>query len=115
MSCCTAPAAKPAGGTGPTCWRSTANGYRSASRIDLLRNLARHVRDNAPLLASLSQTRAFTAFVQAVRDHPGPTRIPAEWVDRAEDRYQVHSIDKIVESAAETMSLFSELGVPWAK
>jgi predicted dehydrogenase len=82
--------------------------------IDLLRNLARHVRDNAPLVAPLSQTRAFTAFVQAVRDHPGPRRIPAEWVDRADDRYLVHSVDKVVESAAETMSLFSELGVPWA-
>jgi hypothetical protein len=35
-------------------------------------------------------------------------------VDRAEDRYLIHSVDKVVESAAETMSLFSELGVPWA-
>lgn len=86
--------------------------------IDLLRNLARHVRDKAPLVAPLSQTRAFTAFVQAVRDHPGPRPIPPDWVDTADTgpdrRYLVHNVDKFVESAAESMSLFSELDVPWA-
>ncbi|MBP2327446.1 putative dehydrogenase [Kibdelosporangium banguiense] len=86
--------------------------------IDLLRNLARHVRDKTPLVAPLSQTRAFTAFVQAVRDHPGPQPIPPGWVDTMDEgpqrRHTVHGIDKFVESAAETMSLFSELGVPWA-
>jgi predicted dehydrogenase len=89
-----------------------------AQPIDLLRNLARHVRDKAPLVAPLSQTRAFTAFVQAVREHPGPTSIPADWVDTVDDgpfrRYAVHGVDKFVESAAENMSLFCELGVPWA-
>jgi predicted dehydrogenase len=86
--------------------------------IDLLRNLARHVRDKAPLVAPLSQTRAFTAFVQAVRDHPGPRPVPPEWVHTVDDgmdrRYVVHGVEKAVESSAQSMALFSELGVSWA-
>jgi len=86
--------------------------------IDLLRNLANHVRHGMPLVAPLSQTRAFTAFVQAVRDDTGPSRIPAEWVravdDGPERRYVVHGVDNLVEEAAEGMALFSELGVAWA-
>ncbi|MEV4313618.1 Gfo/Idh/MocA family oxidoreductase [Actinocrispum sp. NPDC049592] len=86
--------------------------------IDLLRNLAGHVRDRTPLVAPLSHTRAFTAFVQAVRDSAGPTRIPAQWVQSIDDglerRYVVHGVDRLVEAAAEEMALFSELGVAWA-
>jgi predicted dehydrogenase len=96
------------------------NGERvpAGTPIDLLRNLARHVQDRTPLVAPLSQTRAFTAFVQAVRDHPGPKPIPPDWVDTVDNgpdrRYVVHRIDKVVESAAESMTLFSEQGVSWA-
>jgi predicted dehydrogenase len=86
--------------------------------IDLLRNLAGHIRDRAPLVAPLSQTRAFTAFVQAVRDDAGPVTIPPQWVDMIDDgldrRYVVRGIDRLVENAAESMTLFSEQGVPWA-
>ncbi len=86
--------------------------------IELLRDLARHIKDKTPLVAPLSQTLAFTAFVQAVRDHPGPKAIPPEWVDTAGDgperRYIVRRVGKFVESVAENMVLFSEMGVPWA-
>ncbi|CAM3303207.1 Gfo/Idh/MocA family oxidoreductase [Kibdelosporangium persicum] len=96
------------------------NGERvpAGTPIDLLRNLVMHVRDKTPLVAPLSQTRAFTAFVQAVRDHPGPRRVAADWVYSVdtglERRYVIDRADKFVESAAESMALFSELGVPWA-
>ncbi|MET0238112.1 MAG: Gfo/Idh/MocA family oxidoreductase [Kibdelosporangium sp.] len=86
--------------------------------IDLLRNLARHVEDKAPLVASLSQTRAFTAFVQAVRDHPGPRTVPADWVTTMDEGprrwYAVHQVDKFVAAGAESMALFTEQGAPWA-
>lgn len=92
---------------------------RADAPTDLLRNLVRHVEEKIPLLAPLSRTRAFTAFVQAVRDHPGPRPIPSEWVDTADERedrrYVVRRVEKFVESAAEELALFSELGVPWAK
>jgi predicted dehydrogenase len=95
------------------------NGERvsTGTPIDLLRNLVRHVQDRAPLVAPLSQTRAFTAFVQAVRDDPGPKPIAGKWLDAVDDgrdrRYVVHGVDEFVESAAQDMALFSELGVPW--
>jgi predicted dehydrogenase len=86
--------------------------------IDLLRNLVRHVRNRTPLAAPLSHTRAFTAFVQAVRDDTGPTPIPADWVDTVDHgldrRYVVRGVDRLVADAAESMALFSELGVAWA-
>jgi predicted dehydrogenase len=86
--------------------------------IDLLRNLARHVRDRTPLAAPLSQARAFTAVVQAVGEDSGPTPIPREWIATAEHgpdrRFVVHGVDRLVENAAESMVLFSELGVSWA-
>jgi predicted dehydrogenase len=85
---------------------------------DLLRDLAMHVQRGTPLLAPLSQTRAFTAFVQAVRDAAEPELIPAGWVREVDEgpdrRYVVHDIDRLVEQAAENMVLFSGLGVPWA-
>ncbi|MFC0105380.1 Gfo/Idh/MocA family protein [Kibdelosporangium aridum] len=96
------------------------NGERvpAGTPIDLLRNLVMHVKDRTPLVAPLSQTRAFTAFVQAVRDHSGPRRVSADWVYTVdagmERRYVIDRADKFVESAAESMALFSELGVPWA-
>lgn len=92
---------------------------RADPPTDLLRDLVQHVREKTPLAAPLSVTRAFTAFVQAVRDHPGPKAIPPEWVDTADEdsdrRYIVRRVEKAVEAAAEEMALFSELGVPWVK
>jgi hypothetical protein len=85
---------------------------------DLLRNLVNHVRHRTSLVAPLSHTRAFTAFVQAVRDDTGPAPIPAECVQAVDDglerRYVVRGVDRLVEEAAERMALFSELGVAWA-
>ncbi|MFD8493060.1 Gfo/Idh/MocA family protein [Amycolatopsis sp. NPDC059657] len=86
--------------------------------IGLLRDLVTHVRDKTPLAAPLAHTRAFTAFVQAVRDHPGPKSIPPAWVGTADEgterRYVVDRIAESVETAADEMLLYSELGVPWA-
>lgn len=86
--------------------------------IGLLRDLVSHVTDKTPLVAPLSDTRAFTAFVQAVRDHAGPRPIQPHWVNTADEgaerRYVVRRIGESVQSAAESMLLYSELGVPWA-
>ncbi|MGW0515775.1 Gfo/Idh/MocA family protein [Crossiella sp. NPDC003009] len=86
--------------------------------VDLLRDLVRHVGEGTPLAAPLDQTRAFTAFVQAVRDAPEPKAIAAEWAEQLESgperRYAVCGIGEAIESAAERLRLFSEQGVPWA-
>jgi predicted dehydrogenase len=91
---------------------------RAGLPAELLRDLVRHVEEKTALAAPLAHTRAFTAFVEAVRDHPGPKPIPPEWVDVADEgperRYLVRGVEKAVESVAEEMALFSELGVPWA-
>ncbi|RSD09536.1 Gfo/Idh/MocA family protein [Amycolatopsis eburnea] len=84
---------------------------------DLLVNLVEHVRDGVPLRAPLSATRAFTALVEAVRDAPEPRPLPAEWVravGTGADRHDVvPGIDAAVDTAAERLALFSELGLPW--
>ncbi|WP_410621064.1 Gfo/Idh/MocA family protein [Amycolatopsis sp. cmx-8-4] len=77
---------------------------------DLLTNLVRHVRDQVPLLAPLSVTRAFTAFVEAVRGAPEPRPLPAE---RDGDRFVVPGVDAAVDDAAGRLALFSELDPPW--
>lgn len=84
---------------------------------DLLANLVDHVRDGVPLLAPLAATRAFTALVEAVRDAPEPLPLPAGWVqavDTGPDRhFVVPGVDRDVDTAADRLSLFSELALPW--
>ncbi|EOD58445.1 Gfo/Idh/MocA family protein [Amycolatopsis vancoresmycina] len=87
---------------------------------DLLRNLIAHHRDPAgvPLLAPLSRTRAFASVVEAVRDAPSPSRIPAGWIrtvgEGASRHPVVRGIGEEVAVAADRLALFSEIGVPWA-
>ncbi|SFW83748.1 Gfo/Idh/MocA family protein [Amycolatopsis australiensis] len=88
--------------------------------VDLLRNLVAHHRDPAdvPLLAPLSATRAFASVVEAVRDAPSPSRIPAGWIRTAGEGASRHpvvrGIGEEVAVAADRLALFSEIGVPWA-
>ncbi|WP_328615930.1 Gfo/Idh/MocA family oxidoreductase [Amycolatopsis sp. NBC_00355] len=77
---------------------------------DLLTNLVRHVRDQVPLLAPLTRTRAFTALVEAVRGAPEPRPLPAV---RDEDRFVVPGVDAAVDDAAGRLALFSELDLSW--
>lgn len=82
---------------------------------DLLANLVGHLRDGVPLLAPLAATRAFTALVEAVGDAPEPRRLPqARAVGSGpERRFVVPDVDRVVDTAAERLALFSELAVPW--
>ncbi len=87
---------------------------------DLLRNLIAHRLDpdGVPLLAPLSGTRAFASVVEAVRDAPSPSRIPAGWIRSVGEGASRHSvvrgIGEEVAVAADRLALFSEIGVPWA-
>lgn len=87
-------------------------------RVDLLDNLLAH-RDNpaVPLLSPLSATRTFTAVVEAIGKAPDPARIPDQYLSELdsgdERRLIVSTVDKMVRAAAEGLSTFTELGVPW--
>ncbi len=87
---------------------------------DLLRNLIAHHLDpdGVPLLAPLAGTRAFASVVEAVRDAPSPSRIPAGWIrtvgEGASRHPVVRGIGEEVAVAADRLALFSEIGVPWA-
>ncbi|WP_447041232.1 Gfo/Idh/MocA family protein [Streptomyces sp. DSM 118878] len=87
-------------------------------RTDLLRNLVDHVLGHAELLAPPAATGAFMRVVEAVRVAPDPEPLPpGAWRaapgERAERRI-VQGIDGLVAVAADSLSLYSELGAPWA-
>ncbi|NBM18299.1 Gfo/Idh/MocA family protein [Streptomyces sp. GC420] len=87
-------------------------------RTDLLENLLAHLRDGTPLLAPPEATGAFMKVVEAVRTAPDPQPLPAgSWRTERHgetERRVVPGIDGLVAAGADTLSLFSELGVPWA-
>lgn len=92
---------------------------RSYPRTDLLENLVAHARDRSvPLLVPPESTDAFMAVVEAVRTAPEPAAVPARYqrVNRSGPypRHVVGGVDDAVDQTAETLSLFSELGLPWA-
>ncbi|MFJ6075436.1 Gfo/Idh/MocA family protein [Streptomyces sp. NPDC093065] len=85
-------------------------------RTDLLENLVDHLTTGAPLLVAPDETGAFMRVVEAIRRAPDPEPLPAAAWRRApdEDRRVVPGIDALVAAAADTLSLYSELGAPWA-
>ncbi|MEU5576592.1 Gfo/Idh/MocA family oxidoreductase [Streptomyces huasconensis] len=88
-------------------------------RTDLLENLVEHLMGRAPLLVPPAATGAFMRVVEAVRLAPDPVALPADaWHavpgERAERRV-VEGIDGLVAVAADTLCLYSELGVSWAR
>lgn len=85
-------------------------------RTDLLENLAAHLTDGTPLLVPPDETGAFMQVVEAIRRAPDPVPLPAGAWHRVpgEDRRVVPGIDGLVAAAADTLSLYSELGAPWA-
>jgi hypothetical protein len=60
----------------------------------------------------------FMAIVEAVRTAPDPVAIPAparvRVTDEFGERLTVSGIDELVTASSETLSLYSELGAPWA-
>ncbi|WP_405732560.1 Gfo/Idh/MocA family protein [Streptomyces sp. NBC_01537] len=92
---------------------------RTYRRTDLLENLVAHVRDGDRLLVPPDTTGAFMKVVEAVRTAPDPVPLPegSAWHTVAGERSGrrvVRGIDGMVAASAETLSLFSELGAPWA-
>ncbi|CAL9610576.1 hypothetical protein SUDANB145_05609 [Streptomyces sp. enrichment culture] len=85
-------------------------------RTDLLENLLDHLADGTGLLVTPDGTGAFMRVVEAIRRAPDPRPLPETAWHRiaAEARRVVPGVDALVESAAGTLSLYSELGAPWA-
>ncbi|MDX2729242.1 MULTISPECIES: Gfo/Idh/MocA family protein [Streptomyces] len=89
-------------------------------RTDLLENLVDHLAGRAALLVPPQRTGAFMRVVEAVRTAPEPVALPSDaWhTERATGsagaRRVVRGIDALVAAGADSLTLFSELGVPWA-
>ncbi|MFD0022051.1 Gfo/Idh/MocA family protein [Streptomyces sp. NPDC058382] len=90
-------------------------------RTDLLENLLDHLRqDGTELLVPPHRTGAFMRVVEAVRTAPEPLALPADAWHTAPatvgngTRRVVRGVDAAVAAGADTLTLFSELGVPWA-
>ncbi|WP_345619820.1 Gfo/Idh/MocA family oxidoreductase [Streptomyces ziwulingensis] len=85
-------------------------------RTDLLENLLDHLRTGAALLVPPETTGAFMRVVEAIRRAPDPAALPGTAWQRiaAERRRVVPGVDALVTAAADTLSLYSELGAPWA-
>ncbi|MFI8303522.1 Gfo/Idh/MocA family protein [Streptomyces sp. NPDC085927] len=85
-------------------------------RTDLLENLVDHLVTGAPLLVTPDATGAFMKVVEAIRRAPDPAPLPAGAWHRVpgENRRVVPGVDGLVAAAADTLSLYSELGAPWA-
>lgn len=90
-------------------------------RTDLLENLVDHLEHGTALLVPPERTGAFMRVVEAVRTAPDPTALPATaWHTRPDgpgggNRRVVRGIDGTVAAAADTLTLFSELGASWAR
>ncbi|WP_328503693.1 Gfo/Idh/MocA family oxidoreductase [Streptomyces sp. NBC_00457] len=86
------------------------------ARTDLLENLVDHVTTGAALLVTPDSTGAFMKVVEAIRLAPDPAPLPEEAWDFVpeEGRRVVPGVDGLVAAAADTLSLYSELGAPWA-
>ncbi|MEV7404283.1 Gfo/Idh/MocA family oxidoreductase [Streptomyces sp. NPDC091267] len=89
-------------------------------RTDLLENLVDHLVRGAELLVPPHRTGAFMQVVEAVRNAPEPLALPSDaWHTAPANsgggtRRVVRGIDATVAAGADTLTLFSELGVPWA-
>ncbi|MFE0033951.1 Gfo/Idh/MocA family protein [[Kitasatospora] papulosa] len=90
-------------------------------RTDLLENLVDHLEHGTALLVPPERTGAFMRVLEAVRTAPEPAALPpTAWHTRPADqgdgvRRVVHGIDGTVAAAADTLTLFSELGASWAR
>ncbi|HZX07355.1 Gfo/Idh/MocA family oxidoreductase [Kribbella sp.] len=88
-------------------------------RADLLENLLAHRADpSVPLYVPLEATGGFTRVVEAVRTAPDPAVIPPgliQWDGEGLDRRPIlQDVETWIDRASDELSLFSELGAPWA-
>ncbi|MEU8892320.1 Gfo/Idh/MocA family oxidoreductase [Streptomyces sp. NPDC048442] len=91
----------------------------SYGRTDLLENLAGHLSHGEPLLVPPESTGAFMRVVEAIRTAPDPVALPPSvWrtgPGEAAPRRIVDGVEALVAASADTLSLYSELGAPWAR
>ncbi|WP_306368234.1 Gfo/Idh/MocA family protein [Nocardiopsis sp. CC223A] len=88
-------------------------------RRHLVADLVDHLRHGTPLLVPPAATRGFVHVVEAVRTGPDPAPIGLEhqrvWEEDGAVHRTVHGVSDLVARAAESLSLFRELDVPWAR
>lgn len=89
-------------------------------RIDMLEHLCRAFRTGKPYLGTLDMMRPFTVAVNGAFDSAGSIHaIPSEFRNEDEtagvSRRSIKDIEQIMEDAFQSNSLYSEIGVPWAK
>lgn len=89
------------------------------SRADLLENLVDHLQRGRGLLVPLESATAFMHVLEAIRTAPDPVPIPADQIrtvdtDTGTCRV-VPGVDRAVLDAADTLAVFSELGLGWTR
>jgi predicted dehydrogenase len=80
-------------------------------RTDLLSDLLRHRAEGTPLLVPLESTADFTAVLQTLTEAPEPQFLEAK-IDGP--HRTIPGINALLRRAASTLTLPSEMGVPWA-
>ncbi|MCI4065750.1 Gfo/Idh/MocA family oxidoreductase [Micromonospora sp. R77] len=87
-------------------------------RRGLLENLLDHRATGVPLIAPLARTAPFTAVLAALRDAPAPTLLGGDLVRATGTGGQrvltIGGINAVLRRAAQTGTLPTESGVPWA-
>jgi predicted dehydrogenase len=89
-------------------------------RIEMIEHLCRAFRTGEPYLCTLGMLRPFTVAVNGAFDSAGTIHtIPPEHVHTEElkgtTRRSIRGIETIMEDAFASNSLYSEMGVPWAR
>lgn len=88
-------------------------------RVEMIEHLCRAFRTGEPYLSTLDMMRPFTVAVNGAFDSAEQIQtIPEEYLDVEREgetrKIAVKDIERIMEDAFESNSLYSELGVPWA-
>jgi predicted dehydrogenase len=89
-------------------------------RVSMLDNLLAHraTPDFVDLVAPLHRTEPFTTVLDHATAAPPPTPVGGDWVsvigDPPDRHVVITGVNGVVRAAAESLSLFRELGVPWA-
>lgn len=90
------------------------------NRIEMIQSLCRSFRTGEPYLSTLEMIRPFTVTVNGAFESAGTIQtIPPDSVEVSKvagaDHHSIKGIEKILREACESNSLFSEMGVPWAR
>lgn len=90
------------------------------NRIEMIHHLCRVFRTGEPLISTLAMMRPFTVAVNgAFESARRITSIPDDFINKTEvngsTHFSIQGIEKTMQDAFESNSLYSEIGVPWAK